>query len=106
MVQTQQQSAVTYLTLTREQLYDYSRELAKNILTGFGVEFDDAKAHFTANTKDEYKPVTYWQKKMDVNRSTIWRWQKEGKITPKYVGKKLFFRQRDFDELFAKEKEG
>ena len=106
MQQTQQQPSVTYLTLTREQLYDYSRELAKNILMDFGVNFDDVKAHFTPDDKGEYKPLNYWLKKINVNRSTIWRWQQEGKITATYVGKKIFFCQRDFDEMFAKEKEG
>lgn len=105
MVQMQQQQAVTYITLTKEQLSDYSRELAKNILLDFGVTFDEVKAIFTPDTKDEYKPLSYWMKKMNVNRTTIWRWQQNGLITPRYIGKKLFFRQRDFDEMFAKQKE-
>ena len=98
----QQQAAVTYLTMTREQLYDYSREFAKNILLDFGVNFDEAKARFSADTKDEYKPLAYWMKKMNVNRTTIWRWQQNGLIKPHYMGKKLFFCQRDFDEMFKR----
>ena len=104
MLQTQQQPAVTYLTLTKEQLYDYSRELAKNILLDFGVTFDEIKAHFTPDTKDEYKPLSYWMAKMNVNRSTIWRWEQDGLITARRIGKKLYFCQRDFDEMFAKKK--
>ncbi len=108
MVQTiqQNQPSVIYYTLTEAQLYDYSREFAKNILLDFGVNFDEAKAHFTPETKDEYKPLAYWLKKMNVNRSTIWRWQQEGLITPTYMGKKLFFCQTDFDEMFKKKKKG
>lgn len=98
----QQELSVTYLTMTKEQLYDYSRELAKNILLGFGVNFDEAKAHFTADDTDEYKPLAFWMRKLNVNRSTIWRWQKEGLIKPCYIGKKLFFRQKDFNEMFSK----
>lgn len=107
MVQTVQhnQPSVIYYTLTEAQLYDYSREFAKNILLDFGVTFDDVKAHFTPDTKDEYKPLSYWMKKMNVNRTTIWRWQQNGLITPHYIGKKLFFCQRDFDEMFKNEKE-
>lgn len=32
---------------------------------------------------------------LHVNLSTLWRWQKEGKLTPTKVGKKLFYRKED-----------
>lgn len=96
---------VTYYTLSGEQLHDYAREVAKNVLMEFGVEFDEVKAKFTPDTKNEYKPLEHWLQKMNVNRTTVWRWQKQGLLTPRYVGKKLFFRQIDFDELFEKLKQ-
>lgn len=95
---------VTYYTLSDEQLRDYAKEVAKNVLMEFGVEFDKEQAKFTPDTKNEYKPLDFWLKKLNVNRSTVWRWQKQGLITPRYVGKKLFFCQADIDELFAHQK--
>lgn len=97
------EQTVIYHTFTDEQIKGLVEEAVTTTLQKFGVDFDDAKARFTPDTKDEYKPLSYWLQKMNVNRSTLWRWQKEGRITPRYVGKKLFFRQRDFDEMFAKE---
>ena len=94
---------VTYYTVTKEQLDYFGKEIAKNVLMEFGVEFDEQKAQFTPDTKNELRPLTYWLKKMNVNRSTMWRWQKQGLISPHYMGKKLFFCQADFDEMFAKQ---
>ena len=102
--QIQQQPAITYITLTKDQLHDFGRDLAKSLLVEFGVNFDEAKAHFTPDDSKEYKPLNYWLKKMNVNRSTIWRWQQDGLVTPTYMGKKLFFCQADFDAMFAKKK--
>ena len=97
-------SGVTYYTLTKEQLNDYAKEVAKNVLMEFGVEFDEVKAKFTPDTKNEFKPLDYWLKKLNVNRSTVWRWQQQGLVTPRHVGRKLFFCQADFDLLFANQK--
>ena len=107
MMQTmQQQPSVAYYALTEEQLEQYAKEVARNVLCEFGVSFDEQKARFTPDTKDEYQPIDYWLRKMNVNRSTLWRWAKDGKITPRHVGKKVYYCQRDFDELFMREKGG
>ncbi len=95
---------VTYISLTKEQIYDFAKEVAKNVLMEFGVEFDKEQAKFTPDTKNEYMPLEFWLKKLNVNRSTVWRWQKQGLVTPRYIGKKVFFRQIDFDECFNKAK--
>ncbi len=95
---------VTYYTFTKEQLDYHAKEVAKNVLIELGVNFDEQKAKFTTDTSNELRPLTYWLAKMNVNRSTIWRWQQEGRITPTHIGKKVFFRQRDFDDMFAREK--
>lgn len=96
---------VTYYTVTKEQLDYFGKEIAKNVLMEFGVEFDEVKAKFTPDRKNEYMPLDYWLQKLNVNRTTVWRWQKQGLLTPRYIGKKLFFRQIDFDELFEKQKQ-
>ena len=98
----QHPQGVTYYAMTKEQLDDYAKEVAKNVLMEFGVEFDDDKAKFTPDTKNEYKPLEYWLQKMNVNRTTVWRWQKQGLLTPRYVGKKLYYCQADFDEMFTR----
>ena len=97
----QQQGAVTYLMVTEAQLRQVAEDTAKSVLEQFGISGEQVREKLVVDDKDEYSPLIYWMSKMHVNRSTMWRWQKEGLITPKYVGRKLFFRQRDFDEMFA-----
>lgn len=97
----QQQGAVTYLMVTEAQLRQIAEDSAKSVLEQFGISGNEVRDKLTVDDKDEYRPLVYWMGKMHVNRSTLWRWQKDGLITPKYVGKKLFFRQRDFDEMFT-----
>ena len=104
MLQEMQQTPVVYYTLTEGQIDNLISKAVRKTLVNFGVGFDEAKAHFQPDTKDEFKPLAYWLKKMNVNRSTIWRWQQDGLITPTYMGKKLFFCQADFDAMFAKKK--
>lgn len=100
----QPQSSVTYFTLTKEQLDDYAKEVTKNVLSQFGVNFDEDKAKFTPDRTNELRPLSFWLKKLNVNRTTVWRWQKQGLIKPRCIGKKVFFCQRDFDQMFAEQK--
>lgn len=90
--------------LTEAQLRQVAEDGARTVLERFGVNTEEVRDKLILDDKDEYKPVSYWLKKMDVNRTTIWRWQKEGLITPRYVGRKVFFRQTDFDQMFARQK--
>ena len=99
--QTQQKGALAYIMLTEAQLRQVAEDGARTVLERFGVNTEEVRDKLILDDKDEYKPVSYWLKKMDVNRTTIWRWQKEGLITPRYVGRKVFFRQTDFDQMFA-----
>ena len=99
------ESSVVYHTFTDEQLHRLVEETVTTTLQKFGVDFDEAKAQFTPDTKNEYKPVAYWEKKLNVNRTTIWRWCKQGIIEPTHMGKKLFFCQADFDGVFEKARE-
>ena len=102
--QTQQKGALAYIMLTEAQLRQVAEDGARAILEKFGVNTEEVRDKLILDDKEEYKPVSYWLKKMDVNRTTIWRWQKEGLITPRYVGRKVFFRQTDFDQMFVKSK--
>ena len=95
----------TYYVVSESQLRQIAEDGAKSVLQQFGIDTDGVREKLLQNDKDEDRPVAYWISKLNVNRTTIWHWQKDGLITPKYVGKKLFFRQRDFDEMFAQRKE-
>lgn len=97
-----EQGAVTYIMVTEAQLRQVAEDGAKSILEQFGLSAERVKDKLTVEDKGEYRPVVFWMEKLKVNRSTLWRWEKDGLITPKRVGKKVFFRQQDFDDMFAK----
>lgn len=99
----QQQQSVAYFMVTEDQLRQVAEEGARFVLEKYGVNTDEIREKMVINDKDEYRPVSYWLKKLDVTRTTIWRWSRDGLITPRYVGKKLFYCQADFDQMFAKQ---
>lgn len=100
-MQTLPSEATIYYTLTEAQLKHLITDSVTTTLEELGLTLNFAKTKL-ADAKDEYKPLEYWLKELNVNRSTIWRWQQQGIIAPTKMGKKLFFCQKDFDEMFAK----
>ena len=98
------QQAVTYYTLTEQQLNNIVSRSVTQTLEGLGISLNHDKTKLT-NSKDEYKPIAYWLKELNVDRSTLWRWQEKGYITPTRMGRKLFFCQKDFDKMFEMRKE-
>lgn len=100
MMKSEQPQAVAYYSLTESQLQDFASSIVTKTLEGLGIT-QNAEKTMLADSKDEYRPLAYWLKKMNVNRSTLWRWQHEGLITPTYMGRKLYYRQSDFDAMFA-----
>lgn len=100
-----EQGAVTYIMVTESQLKQVAEDSARSVLEKFGIATEEVKEKLQVEDRAEYRPLVYWMNKLNVNRSTLWRWEKDGLVTPKRVGKKLFFRQQDFDQMFAKSKE-
>ncbi len=102
---TQSLASVAYYSLTEPQLNNLITLSVKKTLQEIGFPFDDTKERLSIDPKQERRPVTYWLNKYHVNRTTLWRWQKDGLITPTRMGKKIFFCQADFDQMFSKKKE-
>lgn len=49
--------------------------------------------------KDQLHPVNYWLDKLGINRSTLWHWERQGRIKATRLGSRVYFRQSDFDNL-------
>lgn len=49
--------------------------------------------------KEELRPLEYWTKRLNVNRSTLWRWEQQGKVMPTRLGGKIFYKQSDFTSI-------
>jgi hypothetical protein len=52
--------------------------------------------------KQELKPLSYWLAKKNLDRSTIWRWEQEGKIKLTRIGRKIYASEETFAN-FGKE---
>lgn len=97
----QQFKTVSYYALTESQIREIVSEGVKATLKEMG--FSPNQMCSTSDyKKDDALPVEYWVKKLHVNRATLWRRQKAGLLNPTYMGKKLFYRPSDIDQMFAK----
>lgn len=96
-----EQGAVPFILVTEAQLRQVAEDGARSVLERFGIKTDEVKEKFHSQDKSEYRPLAYWMERLGVNRSTMWRWEKDGLITGKRMGKKIYFCQRDFDAMFA-----
>lgn len=75
------------LVLSGDQL----QELAEYVLERLQPQQSSVES-----SQDELRPLSYWCHTLKVDRVTLWRWAKEGRITPTKVGKRTFYRQSDF----------
>lgn len=46
--------------------------------------------------KEELRPLEYWCDKLNVSRSTLWRWEQQGKVMPTRLGGKVYYKASDF----------
>lgn len=49
--------------------------------------------------KQILRPAGYWAERLGVDRSTLWRWEKQGRIKATRLGCKVFYKQSDFDNM-------
>ena len=77
--------------LTEEQLYSLGQEIARIVLTEYGVSPNERR-----DRNDELRPIAYWVDRLGLDRSTFWRWEKMGIVRPHRIGRNLFYRESDF----------
>ena len=49
--------------------------------------------------KEQLRPASYWVSQLGVDASTLWRWEKQGRIKATRLGCKVFYKQSDFDNM-------
>jgi hypothetical protein len=52
--------------------------------------------------KQELKPLSYWLAKKNLDRTTVWRWEQDGKIKLTRIGRKIYASEETFSN-FGKE---
>ena len=58
-----------------------------------------AKKEFTPEKSEEYLTISDTCRKLDVDRSTLWRWAKSGYLKPIEIGGKRKYRASDIEKI-------
>lgn len=86
---------------TNDVLLVKTKDLFQLCDYAFKKAMDEAKQE-KLSEHDQLKPVDYWVRKLQVDRTTIWRWEKAGKIHAVRMGGKPYYKATDFYD-FGKE---
>lgn len=78
--------------ITADQLEQYGMAVAQKVLEKF-------KASTTNDPTADLLTVDDVSKRLHINRVTIWRWEREGYLKPKKIGRKKYYRQSDIERL-------
>ena len=49
--------------------------------------------------REQLRPATWWCERLGVNRATLWRWEREGRISGTRINRNLFFKASDFENV-------
>lgn len=85
-------NAVTYVTMTEEQLKNYSINLISEVL--------NAKPQTAKDTKD-LLTIDEVVAKLGITKQSLWRWEKTKYLMPRRIGKKKFYYQSDIDRIMG-----
>jgi len=65
-------------------------------LREFFADFMEKRELKCDSQQDELKPLTYFLDKFNIDRSTVFRWEKQKKIKLTRFGRKIYVRECDF----------
>lgn len=49
--------------------------------------------------KEQLRPACYWVSKLGVDASTLWRWEKQGRIKATRLGSRVYYKASDFEKM-------
>lgn len=49
--------------------------------------------------KEELRPASYWVSRLGVDASTLWRWEKQGRIKATRLGSRVYYKASDFEKM-------
>ena len=64
---------------------------------------EQMEATIRAETEERYLSINETSKKLDVDRSTLWRWKKERYLLPVYIGGKPRYKLSEINQIFNNE---
>lgn len=75
--------------ITADQLKEYANEVAQTILDGMTNN----------NSSDNLLTVDEVSKKFKVNRITVWRWERDGLLHGKKMGRRKYYAAADIEKI-------
>lgn len=81
-----QDSVLMVTTSQLKEMVDYVIKTAK-----------EEAARENLAEREELRPIEYWLEKLHLSRTTLWRWEKQGRIKPTRVCGSVYFKMSDFD---------
>lgn len=49
--------------------------------------------------KEQLRPTSYWVSQLGVDASTLWRWEKQGRIKATRLGSRVYYKASDFEKM-------
>ena len=82
---------VQFISVTPEQLQNA-------IITGVKVEIDQLKSEFQPKEPTEYLTRNEVKNLLNVDLSTIWNWQKKGKLKAYGIGSRVYYKRHEVEQ--------
>lgn len=78
------------------------QRLQEEILEGLKSEIKALKNSLTPQSQRE-KYITRKEaaKQLDVDVSTLWHWKNKGYLMPRYIGRRVYYKQSDIDKAMV-----
>lgn len=86
-----QSGAESVMMITTSQL----REVVEYIM-GEQRKYDERE---NLADKEELRPASYWVSRLGVDASTLWRWEKQGRIKATRLGSRVYYKASDFEKM-------
>ena len=86
-----QSGAESVMMITTSQL----REVVEYIM-GEQRKYDERE---NLADKEQLRPAGYWVSKLGVDASTLWRWEKQGRIKATRLGSRVYYKASDFEKM-------
>lgn len=78
-------------------LHDLSPEQITNLFEGLKNQLKEIKENFEPKQPTEYLTRNQVAELLKCDLSTLWNWQKKGKITPYGIGNRIYFKRSEIE---------
>lgn len=73
------------------------QEFQKELIDYIKCQFQKLEQKIVQNNSDELLTREETADFLKVNKSTLWSWHKQGKLTPSGIGKRVYYKRSDIE---------